>query len=324
MSTPRTRILIAAIAATFVFALRPAASAEGPPSHDNIADTPGTGRFPALKEETAALPNHVVYRPARLDALGTTKLGVYIFGNGGCTDDAASARLHLLEIASHGYLAIAPGRIRTGPGTTFPMPPPTVPPAAAGAAPLTFPPPPTKAVDLTSALDWALAQNKDPKSPYFHKIDPKAVAVSGYSCGGLQALQVAVDPRVKTLVMMNSGIFNAGTPSPIPGLDLKKSMLETLHTPVLYVLGGEKDIAYPNGMDDFARISHVPVFVGNILNATHAGTYWQPNGGKAAAAVVSWLDWQLRHDAHAAKTFVGKACGLCVDPAWVVQKKMIP
>src|SRR5687768_14637974 len=54
-------------------------------------DTPGTGRFPAMKEEIASLPRHVVYRPADLNALGGTKLGVVAWGNGGCSDDAASS-----------------------------------------------------------------------------------------------------------------------------------------------------------------------------------------------------------------------------------------
>src|SRR3569832_2022434 len=52
-----------------------------------IPDTPGTGKFPAMKEEVASLPDHVVYRPAQLDKLGATKLGLYIFGNGGCSND---------------------------------------------------------------------------------------------------------------------------------------------------------------------------------------------------------------------------------------------
>ena len=84
----------------------------------------------------------------------------------------------------------------------------------------------------------------------------------------------------------------------------------------LYLLGGETDIAYANGMDDVRRIRHVPAYVGNLIGAGHGGSYWQPNGGKAAAAVVAWLDWQLRGDRHAAKHFVGKDCGLCRDPAW--------
>jgi lysophospholipase L1-like esterase len=284
-----------------------------------LADTPGTGRFPAIKEEVASLPDHVVYRPDNLDHLGSTKLGVYIFGNGGCANDGASSRLHLLEIASHGYLAIAPGRIRSGPGATAP---PTPAPAVQADGGPRVPHAVTRASDLTSAIDWALAQNADPTSAYHEKIDPKAVAVSGFSCGGLQALQIAADPRVKTLVVMNSGIFIPGSGRSIGGMEVSKALLDTIRTPTLYILGGKADIAYTNGMDDFARIDHVPVFVGN-LDVGHGGTYWQPNGGKAAAAVVAWLDWQLRGDRRARNAFVGRACGLCKDPAWVVDRKKI-
>jgi hypothetical protein len=291
-----------------------------------MPDTPGTGKYPAMKEEVASLPDHVVYRPAQLDKLGATKLGVYVFGNGGCSNDGASARLHLLEVASHGYLAIASGRLRSGPGATVPAPaapPPAPPRPAQGGAPASLPPPATSSAQLVSAIDWALKQNDDPKSPYHNKIDPKAVAVSGYSCGGLQALEVAKDPRIKTVVIMNSGIFNPGTGGAIPGMNQQKSLLETLHTPTIYILGGETDIAYANGTDDVKRIDKVPVFLGNILKVGHGGTYWEPNGGKAAAAVVAWLDWQLRNDQKAAKMFVGKDCGLCKDPAWSVEKKKI-
>ncbi len=69
-------------------------------------------------------------------------------------------------------------------------------------------------------------------------------------------------------------------------------------------------------MDDVERIRHVPVFLGNLTGVGHGGTYWDPNGGKAAAAVVAWLNWQLFGDAEGAKMFVGENCGLCRDPAW--------
>jgi len=276
-------------------------------------DTPGTGRYPAIKEETPSFPDHVVYRPVDLGKLGSRKLGVYVFGNGACSNDGASARLHLLEIASHGYIAIAPGRIRNGPGMT--VPPDNSPPRAPQGNPPRLPPADTKAADLLSALDWALAQNTEVGSPYFGKIDTAAVAISGFSCGGLQALQIASDPRVKTLVVMNSGIFNDGKQG-ISGIDVSKALLEKIHTPVFYILGGETDIAYANGMDDFNRIKHVPAYLGNLSGVGHGGTYWEPNGGKAAAAVVAWLEWQLRGDEQAKKMFVGEDCGLCRDPAW--------
>jgi dienelactone hydrolase len=278
-------------------------------------DTPGTGKFPAIKEEVPSLPDHVVYRPADLGKLGSTKLGVYVFGNGACSNDGASARLHLLEIASHGYLAIAPGKIRNGPGIsaqTLAEPPPAPRPPQDGSK---LPRPPTTSADLVSALDWALAQNADKKSALFGKIDTAAIALSGFSCGGLQALQIADDPRVKSLIVMNSGIFIDNTQG-ISGIDVSKALLDKLHTPTLYILGGETDIAYKNGVDDFKRIKQVPAYLANLVGVGHGGTYWQPNGGKAAAAVVAWLEWQLRGDPSAAKMFVGKDCGLCRDPAW--------
>src|ERR1700722_20678942 len=62
---------------------------------DKVPDTVGTGKYPALKEESPALPNHVIYRPADLSKLGDAKLGVLAGGNGGCAADGAGAGLHL-------------------------------------------------------------------------------------------------------------------------------------------------------------------------------------------------------------------------------------
>ena len=267
-----------------------------------------------MKEEVPSLPHHVVYRPKDLGALGRQKLGVVAWGNGGCSEDGASSRFHLLELASHGYLVIASGRILSGPGAPPREPRPAAPPAAGA-----IPPPRTQVSDLTEAIDWALAENKRSGGPYFGRIDPALVAYSGWSCGGLQALAVAKDPRVKTMVLHNTGVFNEGRGS-ITGLDVKKDVLQTLHTPTIYILGGPTDIAYANGMDDFNRIAHVPVAVAN-LPVGHGGTFNQPNGGAAASVAVSWLDWQLRGDTKSAKRFVGDDCGLCQDAQWSLQRK---
>jgi hypothetical protein len=242
-------------------------------------------------------------------------LGVVAWGNGGCSDDAASSRFHLLEIASHGYLVLASGRILSGPGAPPRQAPPPTPPGQ-------LPAPRTQVSDLTDAVDWALAENKRSGSPYFGRIDPAQIAYSGWSCGGVQALQVAKDPRVKTLVIHNSGLLNAG-PTTMTGTSVGKDALLTLHTPVIYIEGGPKDIAYENGMDDFKRISHVPAAIAN-LPVGHGGTFNEPNGGAAASVAVSWLDWQLRGDASSAKRFVGDDCGLCNDAQWSLQRKQFP
>jgi hypothetical protein len=53
----------------------------------------------------------------------------------------------------------------------------------------------------------------------------------------------------------------------------------------------------------------------------HGGTFQEPNGGAAAAVAVSWLDWQLRGDAAAARRFVGDDCELCRDSRWTFERK---
>jgi hypothetical protein len=205
---------------------------------NKMPDTVGTGKYPALKEEVAALPNHVIYRPADLAKLGKEKLGVLAWGNGGCSADGAGGRLHLAEIASHGYLAIASGRILSGPGVSAAVAPAM--PAPGGG----IPPPATKAASLTEAIDWALKENARPGSPYFGRIDPRWIAVSGWSCGGLQALQIAADSRVHAVVIHSSGIFNAGA-NPIPGMDLNKGALAKLHTPVFTFLADRRTSPMP-------------------------------------------------------------------------------
>jgi hypothetical protein len=124
---------------------------------------------------------------------------------------------------------------------------------------------------------------------------------------------------VKTVVIMNSGLFVTGD-TRMGGMVEAKSRIQDLHTPTLYVLGGPKDIAYNNGMDDYEKINHVPVAVANI-DKGHGGTYWEPNGGAAAEVVIDWLDWQLRGDVEASRMFVGSSCGLCRDPHWEYRSK---
>jgi hypothetical protein len=293
----------------------PAAMRAATEAFQKVPDTVGTGKYPAIKQMLPSLPNHVIYQPKNLSALGADKLGVVAWGNGGCSADGASQRLHLEEIASHGYLLIAPGTILSGPGTT-PQAPPPMPPAG---EPRAVPPPATHTDSLVQAIDWALAENSRKGSPFYHRINPAWIAVSGYSCGGLQALQVAADPRVRTVVIHSSGIFSPGA-APNAEMDIGKATLDKIHTSVIYVLGGPKDIAYLNGMDDFKRIDKVPAFVAN-LDVGHGGTFRDPNGGREASVAVSWLDWQLKGDPVAARRFTGAECGLCKDSEWTVERK---
>ncbi|WP_436803976.1 hypothetical protein [Sphingomonas sp. DT-51] len=290
-------------AMTMLLLATAAAPAAAPEEH-------GTGRYPALFEERADLPGHVVYRPADLSRVGRGALGIYVFGNGGCSADGTSSRNHLLEIASHGYIAIASGTIPRG--TAAPAPAPE--PGARLSAP-------TETRALTDAIDWAQRENRRAGSPLAGRLAADRIAVSGYSCGGLQALSAAQDPRVTTAVIMNSGFFAPGA-NPIAGVVSDKALLATLHGSVLYVLGGPTDIAVANGTDDYRRLPALPAALVNIP-VGHGGTYMQPHGGLGAEVVTHWLDWKLKGDRRAAGWFTGARCGYCTDTRLTIERKAL-
>jgi hypothetical protein len=263
----------------------------------------GTGPYSAIMLSDNSLPTHTIFRPKDLSVFGEkNKLPVIAWGNGACANSPWEHVNFLSEVSSYGFLVIAIGPMpqegQRGGGSS-------------------------KSSQLIDAINWAIAQNSDKASPYYNKINIAKIAVSGMSCGGLQTLETAPDPRITTAVICNSGIL--ATPgSGMAGMpNLTKDHLLKLHTPTLYILGGEKDIAYGNGMDDFKRINHVPVFVAN-MDVGHGGTYSKPHGGEFAKVATAWYKWQLKDDNEAGKMFIGDPCGLSLDPNWKVEKKIIP
>ena len=290
----RVLFLLVVLAVTFANPLTAQESAS------RIVEDGGTGEYKAIMISEPSLVTHTVFRPQDLSAFRKkNKLPVIAWGNGACANSPWEHINFLNEVASHGFLVIAIG------------PMPAEGEQGGGRS---------QSSQLSDAIDWAIAQNSDKNSPYYKKVDVENIAISGMSCGGLQTLEIAPDVRVTTLVVCNSGIF-IDPISGFPGMpDLKKDDLIKLHTPTLYILGGESDIAYNNGMDDYKRINHVPVFVAN-LDVGHGGTYREPHGGEFAKVAIAWYQWQLKDDQEASKMFVGDDCGLCNDDEWKYEFK---
>jgi dienelactone hydrolase len=293
----------------------------------------GSGRYPAAMSEDPGLTNHTVYAPQALKPFGRgNRLPVVLWGNGGCGNAGNSSRALLTELASHGYLVIANGPVKELPAprgaapTAAPAPAPSAASASASeGGPARVGPPPgaagtenlSKTSQLFEALEWATKESARKDSPLYGRIDTTKVAAMGTSCGGLQAIEIAGDPRVKTVIAWSSGTLDYAR----AGANVTRADLQKLHGPILYVTGGSNDIASPFALQDFNVIEKVPVVLATNEGAGHGGPLGKENGGDWAPLGVAWLDWQLKGQRAAARMFTGAKCSLCSDPAWKLQKK---
>ena len=302
----KTKTFLCAAWALMMLTAQPATvNAQQSSPLSRIVEEGGTGPYKAIMKEEPSLEAHTIFVPQDLSKFDLKNpLPVLVWGNGACFNSPFEHYKFLNEIASHGFLVVATGYI-----------------------PMTddrYQGPMSTTNQQIEGIDWAIAQSSMPDSPYYHKIDVRNICLAGMSCGGLQTLYNCDDPRLSSIMICNSGLFNQqNAASAVGGMPMPpKEKLKELHTPIMYLLGGEPDIAYGNGMDDFHRISHVPACAAN-LPVGHGGTYAQPHGGEFAIVATAWLKWQLKGDAEAAKMFKGQDCLLSKREGWTIEKNAL-
>jgi len=175
--------------------------------------------------------------------------------------------------------------------------------------------------DLRTAIDWADKEAKRDGSPLKGKIAVDKVAVMGSSCGGFLSINLAADPRVKTIGVFNAGVTKidpkAPPPFPIPDFDA----LPKIHGPVLLVNGADRDFMLAPSKAAYDALNKVPAFYGSRHNAGHSATFFHPGGGEFANVASSWALWQLKGDKKAGAMFAGKDCGLCKNTNWDTASK---
>jgi len=235
-----------------------------------VLDDGGSGPYKAEAISEPSLPGYVVYRPVDYKAAvkGEGHLPLFVFANGGCNDTSLPHERMLSDLASYGYLVVALGEMQDSISDRELHKSPNE--------------------DMPRAIDWAERANKDASSPYYKGIDLEYVGLGGMSCGGAQVLANCGDPRVKTCIMFNSGMGD------MKMAEASRESLRNLHCPILYLIGGEGDIAYENAMLDYDRIDNVPVAFANHLRIGHGGTYHEPFGGSFSRMARAWLGWQFK------------------------------
>lgn len=253
-----------------------------------VMDGGGSGPYKAVMTDDGSLPGFTIYRPGDIQSASKVEgaLPVVLFGNGGCYRSSQPYAKFLTEIASHGYVLMAVGEWRIEHD-----------PDEAKVWELDDEKSTLKINDAKSlvntALNWLEKENQRAGSEFYQTVNTHNVAAMGYSCGGIQALIMGTlgDKRIKTVVGMNTGAFIDG--GPLNGM-ITKDDLQKLTTPIIYMLGGEKDDAAPNGRDDFKRINHVPVVLATYPSVGHTATYQDHQGGAFGQMARTWLDYQLK------------------------------
>ena len=253
-----------------------------------VMDGGGSGPYKAVMTDDESLPGFTIYRPGDIQSASKVEgaLPVVLFGNGGCYRSSQPYAKFLTEIASHGYVLMAVGERRIEHD-----------PDEAKVWELDDEKSTLKTNDAKSlvntALNWLEKENQRAGSEFYQTVNTHNVAAMGYSCGGIQALIMGTlgDKRIKTVVGMNTGAFIDG--GPLNGM-ITKDDLQKLTTPIIYMLGGEKDDAAPNGRDDFKRINHVPVVLATYPSVGHTATYQDHQGGAFGQMARTWLDYQLK------------------------------
>jgi len=252
------------------------------PLKTRVVDDGGSGMFKAMAVQEQSMKDFVVYRPkdllhahARCGALP-----LLLFGNGGCSDTSLDYERMLTEVASHGYIVVAIGEMRD----------------SLNERPIGQ----TASAELMRGLELMLQLNRTKGSGYYHFVDTTRMAAAGHSCGGAQVLCNAADRRLTTCLILNAGMGD------MEMAGASRASLPKLHTPVLYIVGGPRDVAFGNAQKDYERISHVPVCLANHPASGHGGTYREKFGGDYGRLVVDWLDWQLKGQQQKAKTFLSE------------------
>jgi hypothetical protein len=313
----------------------------------------GTGPYKAILWGEPSLPTHAIYRPRDLRPFGPqNKLPIVAFGNGGCRNTSGEFRNLLSEIASQGFLIVSIGpagnsvvmgseeRTNTTAssqlldGVTWAVAQNS---RQGGAYYQKLDVTKIALMGQSCGAQQAIEMSGDPRvtttvalsqginigPPGAGRGGSGAGGRGGSGRGGAEAGRgpAPADPRYAPMAPLLVRSPDDPGSGRGPGGQNGMELLMRIHSPILFITGGDADSGHRSATQDFEAITQVPEVHAWQAVGHYPATYRQPNGGDFAKAAGAWLKWQLKGDVTASKMFVGLSCGLCTDAKWTVERK---
>jgi hypothetical protein len=238
-----------------------------------VTNYDAVGPFPAREASSSTGPGgaYTIFQPTNLNANGF-KFIPATWGNGITTTPQFYPWLS--TVASHGFVIIA-----------------------ANTSTVT-------AADMTSGLDWLIAQNDMP-GDLQGKLDTSRAVCIGYSLGGGASVSCGSHPKVIATIAMH----------PAAGLPIG------LHGPLLLFSGTNDTVCVPETfVQPVFTGATVPTFFGMLDGADHLEPVL---GGRETAPFIAWLRLWVFGDEGAKPFFYGADCKLCKAPWTKPQSKML-
>ena len=196
------------------------------------------------------------------------------WGNGTCSHPFHFEEI-LGHLASHGFVIIATNTRWTGGG-----------------------------VEMLNGIDFILAENDNPDSVLFGKIDTEMLGATGHSQGSGATVSAGADPRIVATV-------------PIQGASARA--VGRLNGPTFLIAGELDDLVTPRSVMSAFDAATVPAVYGLSKGQDHLMPGRNP--GPILDAVTAWFKIHLEDDAEARALFYGDDCSLCNDDRWELTRR---
>lgn len=169
--------------------------------------------------------------------------------------------------------------------------------------------------EILASIEYMLAENDSPDSPFYQRINAEKIATAGHSQGSTGAINASTNferggDLIKTVVSIALPDLKWCDPEDV--YDTSK-----LEVP-FFIMGGSRDIiispASANRTALEATADSVPAAMGMATGAGH--TAIEDDGGKHRGYLTAWMRFQLMGDAVAKGAFAGEDAELLSNPDW--------